>query len=157
MPTATAQNDRRKRRLPIWLLLTVCGVAFLLLTLLIAFYRGRANIRQDAADTLALVKSTCQKYDDYHLSSTTKDLQSLINKARVFGLYVPPIPRAKTFLRATSAISTSPVSPFSAKTSPSPRQRMQTVQAAARSSPLSLQTDRRRTSSPTRKRSMPIR
>lgn len=89
MPTATAQNDRRKRRLPIWLLLTVCGVAFLLLTLLIVFYRGRANIRQDAADTLALVKSTCQKYDDYHLSSTTKDLQALINKARVFGLYVP--------------------------------------------------------------------
>lgn len=89
MPTAAVQNDRRKRRLPIWLLLTVCGVTFLLLTLLIAFYRGRANIRQDAADTLALVKSTCQKYDDYHLSSTTKDLQSLINKARVFGLYVP--------------------------------------------------------------------
>lgn len=89
MPTATAQNDRRKRRLPIWLLLTVCGVAFLLLTLLIAFYRGRANIRQDAADTLALVKSTCQKYDDYHLSSTTRDLQALINKALVFGLYVP--------------------------------------------------------------------
>lgn len=89
MPTAAVQNDRRKRRLPIWLLLTVCGVAFLLLTLLIAFYRGRANIRQDAADTLALVKSTCQKYDDYHLSSTTKDLQALINKALVFGLYVP--------------------------------------------------------------------
>ena len=89
MPTAAVQNDRRKRRPPIWLLLTVCGVAFLLLTLLIAFYRGRANIRQDAADTLALVKSTCQKYDDYHLSSTTKDLQTLINKALVFGLYVP--------------------------------------------------------------------
>ena len=43
MPTAAVQNDRRKRRLPIWLLLTVCGVAFLLLTLLIAFYRGRAK------------------------------------------------------------------------------------------------------------------
>lgn len=85
MPTAAVQNDRRKRHLPIWLLLTVCGVAFLLLTLLIAFYRGRANIRQDAADTLALVKSTCQKYDDYHLSSTTRDLQAPL----VFGLYVP--------------------------------------------------------------------
>ena len=41
MPTATAQNDRRKRRLPIWLLLTVCGVAFLLLTLLIEVYAPR--------------------------------------------------------------------------------------------------------------------
>ena len=50
MPTAAVQNDRRKRRLPIWLLLTVCGVAFLLLTLLIAFYRGRgrhARARQE--------------------------------------------------------------------------------------------------------------
>ena len=56
------------------------------MTLLASFHRGRANIRQDAADTLALVKSTCQKYDDHHLSSTTKDLQAVINKARIFSL-----------------------------------------------------------------------
>lgn len=35
---------------------------------------------------LALVKSTCQKYDYHHLSSTTKDLQAVINKARIFSL-----------------------------------------------------------------------
>lgn len=56
------------------------------MTLLASFHRGRANIRQDAADTLALVKSTCQKYDDHHLSSTTKNLQAVINKARIFSL-----------------------------------------------------------------------
>ena len=56
------------------------------MTLLASFHRGRANIRQDAADTLALVKSTCQKYDYHHLSSTTKDLQAVINKARIFSL-----------------------------------------------------------------------
>ena len=38
------------------------------------------------ADTLALVKSTCQKYDYHHLSSTTKDLQAVINKACIFSL-----------------------------------------------------------------------
>ena len=64
VPTAATQNDHKRR--PIWLLLAGCGIAFLLLTLLASFHRGRANIRQDAADTLALVKSTCQKYDDHH-------------------------------------------------------------------------------------------
>ena len=61
MPTATAQNDRRKRRLPIWLLLTVCGVAFLLLTLLIEVYAPRtlgAAGCEKAAETITQAMMT---------------------------------------------------------------------------------------------------
>ena len=48
------------------------------------------NISVSTENTLAFLQSTCQKYDDYQLGNTTKDLQTLINKAKILAGYAEP-------------------------------------------------------------------
>lgn len=48
------------------------------------------NISVSAENTLTFLQSTCQKYDDYQLGNTTKDLQTLINKAKILAGYAEP-------------------------------------------------------------------
>ena len=48
------------------------------------------SISASAENTLTFLQSTCQKYDDYQLGNTTKDLQTLINKAKILAGYAEP-------------------------------------------------------------------
>ena len=71
----------------IWVGLLVGGLVCLLVVLLLSIRSGKEAVKQDAADTLDLVKATCQKYNDYQLGITTKDLQAILNKANTLSLY----------------------------------------------------------------------
>ena len=70
-----------------WLIAIAGGIAFVTLCGFLFIQRGKREIRQDVADTLEMVKITCQKYDDYQLGATIKDLYAAINKTNVLSLY----------------------------------------------------------------------
>ena len=70
-----------------WLIAIAGGIAFVTLCGFLFIQRGKREIRQDVADTLEMVKITCQKYDDYQLGARIKDLYAAINKTNVLSLY----------------------------------------------------------------------
>ena len=79
-------RPHHKQRL-FWLIAIAGGIAFMILCGFFFIQRGKKEIRQDVADTLEMVKITCQKYDDYQLGATIKDLYAAINKTNVLSLY----------------------------------------------------------------------
>lgn len=70
-----------------WLVAIGGGAAFLALCGFLFFQNGKNQIRQNVSYTLEMVKATCQKYDDYQLGATIKDLYAIINKTNVLSLY----------------------------------------------------------------------
>lgn len=71
----------------------ICGGMFLagMIIMILIFWiitgMDITDIAGKAERTLAYLKSTCQKYDDYQLANTTKDLQMLINRSEVLSAY----------------------------------------------------------------------
>ncbi len=47
----------------------------------------RRSMEVNAGETLDFLQSVCQRYDDYQLGNTTRDLQSTIGKVRVIRDY----------------------------------------------------------------------
>ena len=78
-------ETRRERRLWCWAAL-ICAL-LLALTALVTVAHGKVRVKRQVIDRLSQVKSICQRYDDYQLGITTKDLQSVINKVRTLSLY----------------------------------------------------------------------
>lgn len=71
----------------IWPGILLGGIAFLLVTGFIFVQREKSEIRRNVTDTLTTAKATCQKYDDYRLGMTIKDLYAAVNKANVLSIY----------------------------------------------------------------------
>ena len=71
----------------LWLAAIGGAVVFLALCGFLFLQKGKNQIRQNVAYTLEMVKATCQKYDDYQLGATIKDLYAIINKTNVLSLY----------------------------------------------------------------------
>ena len=63
------------------------AVLFVLLASVLTWQQGKNNIENDAVTRLNQMKNICQKYDDYELGLTTKDLQAKINKANILKEY----------------------------------------------------------------------
>ena len=85
MKRQNRDKDRTEHHIYRWLLLG--GLLLFLVSILFSYERRKGQIEQTVSDTLGLVKSTCQKYDDYAMGITTRDLQNLINKVNVVREY----------------------------------------------------------------------
>lgn len=77
--------DRWEKEIRIGIVLL--GIVVLMVVALLSSRIEKQNIRKQASEMLELVKYTCQKYDDYQLGITTKDLQIVINKANMLSTY----------------------------------------------------------------------
>ena len=70
-----------------WLLPGAAALAALAIVFLIITRVALDAVKRRALNTMDVIKSTCQKYDDYQLGITTKDLQAVVNKANIFASY----------------------------------------------------------------------
>lgn len=67
--------------------LVLVGAVILLIVALFSIQIEKRDIKKKASEMLELVKYNCQKYNDYQLGITTKDLQIVINKANMLSTY----------------------------------------------------------------------
>ena len=100
MPTTPPPKQNKSPR-GAWGLLVVMLLGFfvfLLSVTLLTVQANKASVKQDAAEALALMESTCQKYEDYRLGILTKDLQALINKASMLSLYTSSLDLSQSWV-----------------------------------------------------------
>ena len=69
------------------IILLVVGNLMMFVVYHIATQAERKSMEMNAGQTLDFLQSVCQKYDDYQLGNTTRDLQSTIGKVRVIRDY----------------------------------------------------------------------
>ncbi len=69
------------------MLLLVIGNLVIFVVYHIATQAEKRSMEVNAGETLDFLQSVCQKYDDYQLGNTTRDLQSTIGKVRVIRDY----------------------------------------------------------------------
>ena len=81
----SAYADPLDRYLRIMVVLS--AVLFTLLSAFMSLQNGKITIEKNAVNMLNQMKNICQKYDDYELSLTTKDLQAKVNKANILRDY----------------------------------------------------------------------
>lgn len=68
-------------------ILILGGILFLMLAVFITDKHRKVQFEEKAEERIQLMKETCQKYNDYEMGITTKDLQALINKANIIRQY----------------------------------------------------------------------
>lgn len=71
----------------IWIVFLTGAMLFATVVAFLSFQYGKSTIEKSAADRLNQIKTVCQKYDDYELGLTTKDLQAKVNKANILRDY----------------------------------------------------------------------
>ena len=69
------------------MILVVLGNLVLFIVYHIATQAEKRSMEVNAGETLDFLQTICQKYDDYQLGNTTRDLQSTIGKVRVIRDY----------------------------------------------------------------------
>ena len=82
-----AKNSLGKKQKYLFTGFFMGGIFFLVLSIGLAARNKKNSIEAEITSTLSLVKSTCQKYADYKMGITTKDLQTMINKVNVLKDY----------------------------------------------------------------------
>ena len=82
-----AKNSLGKKQKYLFTGFLMGGIFFLVLSIGLAARHKKNSIEAEITSTLSLVKSTCQKYADYKMGITTKDLQTMINKVNVLKDY----------------------------------------------------------------------
>lgn len=68
-------------------ILILGGILFLMLAVFMTDKHRKVQFEKKAEERIQLMKDTCQKYNDYEMGITTKDLQALINKANIIRQY----------------------------------------------------------------------
>lgn len=85
------KSERRDRfRIHTYFLITllvVLGILVMFGVYNIVTRAERRSMEMNAGETLDFLQSVCQRYDDYQLGNTTRDLQSTIGKGRVIRDY----------------------------------------------------------------------
>ena len=85
------KSERRDRfRIHTYFLITllvVLGILVMFGVYNIVTRAERRSMEMNAGETLDFLQSVCQRYDDYQLGNTTRDLQSTIGKVRVIRDY----------------------------------------------------------------------
>lgn len=71
-----------------WLILIATGILVFCGAFYFVSYQEKQSIAAEAEQMLVYLQSTCEKYDDYELGNTTKDLQAVINKANSLSRYM---------------------------------------------------------------------
>lgn len=74
-------SKRYRIRLKWWLLLMAVGIVVFLGAFLLVTALEKKRTLSEAERMLEYLQTICDKYDDYELGNTTKDLQAVINKA----------------------------------------------------------------------------
>ena len=82
-----AKNSLGKKQKYLFTGFFMGGIFLLVLSIGLAARHKKNSIEAEITSTLSLVKSTCQKYADYKMGITTKDLQTMINKVNVLKDY----------------------------------------------------------------------
>lgn len=82
-----AKNSLGKKQKYLFIVFFMGGIFFLVLSIGLAARHKKNSIEAEISSTLSLAKSTCQKYADYKMGITTKDLQTMINKVNVLKDY----------------------------------------------------------------------
>lgn len=77
----TRASERYRIRLKWWLLLIALGIVVFLGAFWLVTALEKKDTLSEAKQMLDYLQTICDKYDDYELGNTTKDLQALINKA----------------------------------------------------------------------------
>ena len=92
----TKQKQRRSSPSEKYILLGLIlgGIVLFVLTLGLSFRHQKKAIEREVSSTLNLAKTTCQKYLDYEMGITTKDLQV---RSFTFTLPTPSISNLTSF------------------------------------------------------------
>ena len=98
----TKQKQRRSSPSEKYILLGLIlgGIVLFVLTLGLSFRHQKKAIEREVSSTLNLAKTTCQKYLDYEMGITTKDLQDMINKINVLKYYTKEEEKAELLEQA---------------------------------------------------------
>ena len=98
----TKQKQRRSNPSEKYILLGLIlgGIVLFVLTLGLSFRHQKKAIEREVSSTLNLAKTTCQKYLDYEMGITTKDLQDMINKINVLKYYTKEEEKAELLEQA---------------------------------------------------------
>ena len=75
------------RLFAVWLLILSVTVMFMSSVYIVATNVEKNSIKKDVSSSIDIMKDVCQKYDDYSLSISTKNMQLIINKVNVLAQY----------------------------------------------------------------------
>ena len=81
----------RMRVFAIWLLILSVTAMLMSSVYTVATNIEKNNIKNDISSSIDIMKDVCQKYDDYSLSISTKNMQLIINKVNVLAQYTEDI------------------------------------------------------------------
>ncbi len=81
------KNSLGKKQKYLFTGLLIGGMLFLILSISLSVKQKKSSMEAEITSRLSLVKNTCQKYTDYEMGITTKDLQTMINKINVLKYY----------------------------------------------------------------------
>lgn len=76
-------TDSALQRRNKYIIFLIAGIIFLTVVFWVSTNIEKKNIKRNAQETVSFLQSVCQKYDDYQLGETTKDLQVLTDKAMI--------------------------------------------------------------------------
>ena len=74
-----------------WLLILSVTLMFMSSVYVVATNVEKNSIKNDVSSSIDIMKDVCQKYDDYSLSISTKNMQLIINKVNVLAQYTKDI------------------------------------------------------------------
>ncbi len=89
-----SQDKDKKEKLRIaalWMLFIIGTAAYMGIVWIVTTNIEKGNIKNDVSDSISIMKDVCQKYDDYNLSISTKNMQSIINKINILSRYTKDI------------------------------------------------------------------
>lgn len=84
-------NKERMMTAAVWLMVIAATVAFMSAVYIATTNVEKNNIKNQVSSSISIMKDVCQKYDDYNLSASAKDMQSIINKINVLTQYTDDI------------------------------------------------------------------
>ncbi len=85
------ENKEKLRLAAIWMLFIIGTAIYMSIVWLVTTNVEKNNIKNNVSEAISIMKDVCQKYDDYNLSISTKNMQSMINKINILSRYTDDI------------------------------------------------------------------